>query len=82
MERSELGQLLRGVLGDSGRRLSLVPVNIEDLRDTNWWCVTPRPDTEVGLLERVKVGDTPWGKCRIYVDPAILHIVFDLPKEE
>ncbi len=73
---------LRTVLGEYGVRLSLVPLFAEPVTGIeNAWLLTPDPDYEVGLVERVKVGDTEWGRCRIYVDPAVLHVVFDLDEE-
>jgi hypothetical protein len=73
---------LRTLLGDDGTRLCLVPVEMKDLGGRHSYLIAPEPDTVAGYPDRYRVGDAPWGKCRIYVDPAILHIVFDLPKEE
>jgi len=70
------------LFGEYGRYLCLTPMRETLVEDGDALLLKPDPATEVGLLERVKVGDTPWGRCRIYVDPAILHIVFDLPKED
>jgi len=73
---------LQLLLGEHGRRLVLVPMDLRQIEGTSWWVATPEQEHEIGLLERVKVKDTPWGRCRIYREPGILHILFDLPKEE
>jgi hypothetical protein len=72
---------LQLLLGEYGRRLVLVPMDLRQIPGTTWWAATAAQDHEIGLLERLKVMDMLWGKCRIYRDPGILHIVFDLPKE-
>ncbi len=69
-------------LGHYGQLLSLVPVNTTAWRWQEHATIRPRPGTPYGLYGESTVGEQPWGKCRIYVDPAILHIVFDLPEEQ
>jgi len=81
--RTALTDDLYHYLGPYGRSLALVPVDIRGKANGGrGFIVTPRLDTPCGILGDQKVGDMPWGRCRIYVDRAILHIVFDLPKEE
>ncbi len=81
-EKRMLTQELTHCLGAYGRSLTLVPVDIQEGHAGRGLLVTPRPDTPYGLYGESTVGEQPWGRCRIYVDPAILHIVFDLPEEE
>jgi len=73
---------LRSLLGADGMRLCQVPMEWRDLSHGNHWLLTPWPDAVVGLPDRYRVGDADWGRCRIYTNCAVLHIVFDLPKEE
>ncbi len=80
--RAIASQRLPLVLGETGRRLASVPCALEEREGGAAAVLTPNPDTEVGLIERVRVGDTPWGRCRIYVDPEVLHVVFDLVDAE
>jgi len=66
------------LLGEYGQRIMLVPNSNEDVGSTDWEVMSPKPDTMVGWDGDIRVGDTPWGKCRIYHHPGVLHIVFDL----
>lgn len=70
------------LLGGDGLRLTAVPVHKRRTFSGRGLLAWPAPDTLVGFPEQYRVGEQPWGRCRIYVDPAILHIVFDLPEEE
>ncbi len=74
-------QALTSLLGANGRRLGLVPMERWPLGQTDWVVFSPDPDHRIGWEGETRVGDTPWGRCRIYVHPGILHIVFDLTEE-
>lgn len=67
--------------GEYGWRLALAPMDIETNVNGEGVVLTPKPDTPFGLLGEERVGDQPWAKCRIYIDEAVEHFVFDLPKE-
>lgn len=74
-------QALTSLLGANGRRLGLVPMERRPLAQTDWVVFSPDPDHRIGWEGETRVGDTPWGRCRIYVRSEITHIVFDLPEE-
>ncbi|MBD3174499.1 MAG: hypothetical protein GF320_04935 [Armatimonadia bacterium] len=82
MARDLIRDTLPRLLGARGRRLCLVPLDVEPVAGTPWALFTPDPDHRIGWDGETRVGDTDWGNCRIYVHPSILHIVFDLPDED
>jgi hypothetical protein len=69
-------------LGEYGWRLALSPMERQTNVNGEGVMLTPKPDTPFGLLGEQRVGDQPWAQCRVYIDEAVKHIVFDLPKEE
>lgn len=74
----ELERQLPMLLGADGTRLTAVPVAKRVVRRSNGLLAAPVGDTLVGFPEQYRVGDTDWGRCRIYSDAVMLHVVFDL----
>lgn len=66
------------LLPDYGLRAMIVPCDRDELSGSTWVQLTPKAGTRVGFEEEIRVGDTPWGRCRVYMYPAALHVVFDL----
>jgi hypothetical protein len=73
-----LPEQIPALLGEYGQRIVLVPNSNEDVGNTDWEVMSPKPDTMVGWDGDIRVGDTPWGKCRVYYHPCVLYVVFDL----
>ncbi len=80
--RQELLPDLPFLFGEAGRSLARLPLVFERTEDPLWWKATPDPDTRIGYPEQHRVGDTALGRAVIYTAPSVIHIVFDLPKEE
>ncbi|MBD3174501.1 MAG: hypothetical protein GF320_04945 [Armatimonadia bacterium] len=81
-EKGMLAAELVEMLGPCGRSLTLVPMDIQEDYNGRGLLLTPRADAPHGLHHEDTVGEQPWGRCTIYADPSILHIVFDLPDED
>jgi hypothetical protein len=74
----DVAEELPALVGEYGQRVVLVPNSKEKVGTTHWQVMSPQPDTMVGWDGDIRVGDTPWGKCRVYYHPCVLHVVFDL----
>ena len=74
----DVAEELPALVGEYGQRVVLVPNSKEKVGTTLWQVMSPKPDTMVGWDGDIRVGDTPWGKCRVYYHPCVLHVVFDL----
>jgi len=75
--RSGYLDCLPALLGEYGKCIVSVPSAFGEISDSSGF-VAPVQDTQIGFLEPTTVGDTPWGRCWIYSDPVMMHIVFDL----
>ncbi len=80
--REMLAEELPALMGEGGRRLCAIPAEVSEADEGGWYRVTFPPGNEVGVGERVRVGDTPWGNCRIWTKSGVLRLVFDLDDAE
>ncbi|MBD3175477.1 MAG: hypothetical protein GF320_09860 [Armatimonadia bacterium] len=80
--RAAVGGMVHSLLGAQGAYLRFSTVEIDEDGFPGGFSVAPVSDAPFGLLGESTVGEQPWGNCRIYVHPSILHIVFDLPEED
>jgi hypothetical protein len=73
------GRMLQWLLPlEPQRWFRFLPQKWEKRPEGYWWTLKLLPDTEVGLLRKIRVGNTPWGRATVWSDPAIGHFVFDL----
>jgi hypothetical protein len=76
----DIGGPLESLLGDLGQLMAWLPLRetpVQRLphRARDYSPYTWQPDTMVGWPERVRVGDTPLGRMKVYADPFMVHMV-------
>lgn len=81
MGHGALANFLPFLLGPHGRSLTLVPVR-EEASPVRGVLVRPEPEVMVGPLADRRLGDVPWGRCTMYSDGTVVHVVFDLLPED
>lgn len=73
--QEELTKRLAAYLGEYGWRLVLCPTSRKKLGEGMLFrTVEGEP---FGLDGKGRIGDQPWGRARVFVDQALLHVVFE-----
>jgi len=73
------GPEMRAALAqDFGTVLSYLPYRVAPSGAEYTYRISFDPDAQIGWPDRVRVGDTAYGRVRLYVSPVLTHIVMDL----